>query len=63
MLNQSEINRPVAAEITLLKELEARYAKAIQENEAFVLVKQLYMEIKHMKEKLQITFHEPCINA
>lgn len=56
MLNQSECNRPLEAEMKLLKELEARYACAIRENEAFVPLKKLYTEIKELKEKLSMYY-------
>lgn len=40
------------AETKLLTELEARYHRAILSNEAFVLIKKLYLEIKQVKERL-----------
>lgn len=40
------------AETQLLKELEARYRRAILANEAFVLLKKLHLEIKQAKERL-----------
>jgi hypothetical protein len=51
MLHSSDTGR-LEAEIKLLKELEARYHKAIQANEAFVLLKKLYLEIKQSRERL-----------
>lgn len=54
MLNQTDKNSCVEAEMKLLKELEARYNKAILENEAFVLLKKLYLEIKYLREKLDL---------
>lgn len=54
MLNQTEKTSRVEAEMKLLKELEARYNKAILENEAFVLLKKLYLEIKHLRERLDL---------
>jgi len=51
MLHSSDTGR-LEAEIKLLKQLEARYHKAILANEAFILLKKLYLEIKQSRERL-----------
>lgn len=53
MPNQTKPIVRLEAEIKSLRELEARYNKAILENEAFVLLKKLYLEMKQLKEELR----------